>query len=63
MRDLGKEGQGSLTVSYVDWSYGYHHVYMLITITISLAALAPQTLWLDYSSSWLLKWAQHSPPF
>jgi len=39
------EGQGSLTVSYVDSSFGYHHVYMLITITISLAALAPQTHW------------------
>ena len=34
------EGQGSLTVSYVDSSFGYHHVYMLITITISLVALA-----------------------
>ena len=39
------EGQGSLTVSYVDSSFGYHHVYMLITTTISLVALAPQTLW------------------
>jgi len=46
MRDLAQEGQGSLTVSYVDSSFGYHHVYMLITITISLAALALQTHWL-----------------
>ena len=37
------EGQRSLII-YVDWSFGYH-VYMLITITISLAALAPQTHW------------------